>query len=98
MSCASPVGGPDLNGEVGDRTVIEGTITRDGEPVQPAYARLIDRSGEFTAEVPVSAAGAYRFFAAPGTWHVRVLYPGGAAEVGVEAEEGAITRADISVT
>lgn len=97
MSCASPAGGPELEGEVGERTVIEGTITRQGEPVGTAYARLLDATGEFTAEVPVSTSGSFRFFASPGAWTVRVLYPGGAAEVRIDAQQGVITPADISV-
>ena len=43
------------------------SVTRDGEPVV-GYVRLLDGGGEFTAEVPTSATGQFRFFAAPGTW------------------------------
>ena len=32
-------------------------------------------AGEFTAEVPTSATGQFRFFAAPGTWTLRTLAP-----------------------
>ena len=49
-----------------------------GEPVAGAYVRLLDRTGEFTAEVPTSASGAFRFFAAGGSWTVRALAPGAA--------------------
>jgi hypothetical protein len=35
------------------------------EPVGGAFVRLLDGSGEFTAEVVSSASGAFRFFAAP---------------------------------
>ena len=38
----------------------------DGRPVRRAYVRLLDRTGEFTAEVPTGASGDFRFFAAPG--------------------------------
>ena len=51
-------------------------MVRDGEPVAAAYVRLLDATGEFTAEVVSSATGVFRFFAAPGTWTVRALAPG----------------------
>ena len=43
-------------------------VVRDagGEPVGGAYVRLLDATGEFTAEVVTSPAGQFRFFAAPG--------------------------------
>ena len=37
--------------------------------------RLLDRTGEFTAEVPTSATGHFRFFAGPGEWTLRTLAP-----------------------
>ena len=37
--------------------------------------RLLDRSGEFTAEVPTSATGHFRFFAGEGEWTLRPLAP-----------------------
>ena len=40
-----------------------------------AYVRLLDRTGEFTAEVPTSATGHFRFFAGPGEWTLRTLAP-----------------------
>ncbi len=50
-------------------------MTKDGEPVGNAYVRLLDSTGEFTAEVPTSATGQFRFFAAPGQWTLRTLAP-----------------------
>lgn len=97
MSCTPPAGGPRLESTVGDRTVIQGQVTRGGQPVETAYARLLDHSGEFTAEVVVDDSGEFRFFAAPGEWTVRVLYPGGSGEVQVSANQGTITTADIAV-
>ncbi|MEO6715211.1 MAG: DUF1416 domain-containing protein, partial [Mycobacteriales bacterium] len=67
--CGSTVGGLSTEGiDVTKETVIEGTVTRSEAPVPGAYVRLLDSSGEFTAEVQSSATGAYRFFAAPGDW------------------------------
>ena len=37
--------------------------------------RLLDRTGEFTAEVPTSATGHFRFFAGEGDWTLRTLAP-----------------------
>ena len=43
------------------------------ESCRGAYVRLLDSSGEFTAEVPTSATGHFRFFAADGNWTLRTL-------------------------
>ena len=74
--CGATTGGLSLDGiNVSKEAIIQGVVTRDGQPVDGAYVRLLDRSGEFTAEVPTSATGQFRFFAAPGTWTVRTLAP-----------------------
>lgn len=57
-------------------TVIDGVVRQDGQPVAGAYVRLLDRTGEFTAEVVTAPAGRFRFHAAPGLWIVRALAPG----------------------
>ncbi|MBC9735318.1 DUF1416 domain-containing protein [Nocardioides marmotae] len=46
---------------------------RSGEPVGNVYVRLLDRTGEFTAEVPTSASGHFRFFAGDGEGTLRTL-------------------------
>ena len=63
-------------------------MVRDGEPVAAAYVRLLDGSGEFTAEVVSSATGVYRFFATPGTWTVRALAPGASGNQEIRAGAG----------
>ncbi len=74
--CGATRGGPSLEGiDISKQAVIQGIVLRDDEPVSNAYVRLLDRSGEFTAEVPTSATGQFRFFAAPGTWTLRTLAP-----------------------
>ena len=74
--CGAKKGGPSLDGvNVEREAVIQGVVTRGGEPVSTAYVRLLDRTGEFTAEVPVSATGQFRFFAGPGDWTLRTLAP-----------------------
>ncbi len=74
--CGATTGGLSLDGiNVAKEAIIQGVVTRDGQPVDGAYVRLLDRTGEFTAEVPTSATGQFRFFAAPGEWTLRTLAP-----------------------
>ncbi|MDQ1601039.1 MAG: hypothetical protein QOD68_2513 [Actinomycetota bacterium] len=74
--CGAKKGGVSTEGlDLTDEAVVQGVVTRDGEPVANAYVRLLDGGGEFTAEVPTSATGQFRFFAAPGTWTLRTLAP-----------------------
>ena len=74
--------GVDLAKEI----VVGGKVTADGAPVGGAYVRLLDASGEFTAEVVSSEDGGFRFFAAPGTWTVRALHRSGNGETSVIAD------------
>ncbi|HLU32691.1 MAG TPA: DUF1416 domain-containing protein [Natronosporangium sp.] len=71
-------------------TVITGVVCVDGseERVGGAYVRLLDASGEFTAEVVTSPEGVFRFFAGPGNWTVRALSRNGNGDVQVAAERG----------
>ena len=74
--CGATKGGVSLEGvNVAKESVIQGIVTRDDQPVGNAYVRLLDKTGEFTAEVPTSATGHFRFFAAPGEWTLRTLAP-----------------------
>ena len=74
--CGVTQGGPSLEGvDVKKESVIQGVVVLDDQPVGNAYVRLLDRTGEFTAEVPTSATGQFRFFAAPGDWTLRALAP-----------------------
>ena len=74
--CGATEGGLSLDGvNVAKEAVIQGQVLRGDEPVPNAYVRLLDRTGEFTAEVPTSATGHYRFFAGDGDWTLRVLAP-----------------------
>jgi hypothetical protein len=77
--------------------IIQGRVVRDGEPVAAAYVRLLDASGEFTAEVVSSATGVFRFFASPGRWTVRALAPGASGSADVDAGIGFTeTRVEIA--
>ena len=74
--CGATQGGLSLDGvNVAKEAVIQGQVVRGDQPVGTAYVRLLDRTGEFTAEVPTSATGHFRFFANEGDWTLRTLAP-----------------------
>ena len=74
--CGATAGGLSVEGvDATKEAVIQGQVLRGEDPVAGAYVRLLDSTGEFTAELPTSATGHFRFFAAPGTWTVRTLAP-----------------------
>ncbi len=89
--CAAPDQSAPLPASVDleKETVITGTVLADsGEVVAGAYVRLLDSTGEFTAEVVTSPAGQFRFFAAPGTWTLRALSRFGNGDAEVVADRG----------
>ncbi|MFF4606970.1 DUF1416 domain-containing protein [Streptomyces sp. NPDC001339] len=95
--CGAKAGGPDASTVKSGETTIQGSVTRDGEPVA-GYVRLLDSTGEFTAEVPTSATGQFRFYAAEGTWTVRALVPGAtAADRTIVAQQGGLAEVAIAV-
>lgn len=97
--CGAPVGGVSLaDVDVAKEAVIVGEVSAGGQPVGGAYVRLLDGSGEFTAEVVTSAAGGFRFFAAPGTWTLRALAPSGRGEVTLRADRGVVSEARIQLS
>jgi hypothetical protein len=70
-------------------TVITGIVRNaDGVAVGGAYVRLLDSTGEFTAEVVTSAEGVFRFFAAPGSWTLRALSRHGNGDLTLDATRG----------
>ena len=69
-------------------TVITGVVRAGDAPVAGAYVRLLDATGEFTAEVVTSAVGQFRFFAAPGNWTLRALSRSGNGDATVSASRG----------
>jgi uncharacterized GH25 family protein len=74
--CGATRGGLSLDGvNVAKEAVIQGQVVKNDQPVGNAYVRLLDRTGEFTAEVPTSATGHFRFFAGEGDWTLRTLAP-----------------------
>ena len=96
--CVVKAGGRSLDGvDVAKETVIQGSVAVGGAPLPGAYVRLLDASGEFTAEVQTSATGEFRFFAAPGEWTLRVLSPRGNAEKTVKAARGIPAEVTVEV-
>jgi hypothetical protein len=90
-SCGAPEqGGPLPAGvDLAKETVITGVVTAaNGDPIAGAYVRLLDATGEFAAEVVTSAAGQFRFFAAPGNWTLRALSRAGNGDAEVTADRG----------
>jgi len=96
-TCGATPGGPSLDGiDTSTQSVIQGVVlstsASDGVPngsaITNAHVRLLDSSGEFTAEVPTNLEGQFRFFAAPGTWTLVVLAPGARKELQVVATKG----------
>jgi hypothetical protein len=112
--CGAKEGGLSLDGvNVAKEAVIQGQVLRGDEPVANAYVRLLDRSGEFTAEVPTSATGHFRFFAevptsatghfrffaGDGEWTLRTLAPKAQpVDTRVVAATGSVAEVQVLVT
>jgi hypothetical protein len=103
--CGAKEGGLSLDGvNVAKEAVIQGQVLRrgsgeHGEPVSNAYVRLLDRTGEFTAEVPTSATGHFRFFAGDGEWTLRTLAPKAQpVDTRVVAATGSVAEVQVLVT
>jgi Protein of unknown function (DUF1416) len=96
--CGAPAGGVSVPADVGNQAVVAGHVTRDGTAVATGYARLLNDGGDFVAEVPLGEDGGFRFFAAPGSWTVRVLAPGGlTADRSVTADTGHLTKVEVAL-
>src|ERR1044072_2135266 len=94
MTASDGCGAPDqaaplpASVDVEKETVITGVVQAGDAPVGGAYVRLLDASGEVTAEGVPSEAGQFRFFAAPGTWPLRALSRQGNGGTTVAADRG----------
>lgn len=97
--CGAAEGGLSLDGVNTEiEAVIQGQVTREGEPVPNAYVRLLDRTGEFTAEVPTSATGHFRFFAGDGDWTLRTLAPKAEpVDTSVTAAVGSVAEVAVAI-
>ena len=97
--CGATAGGLSLDGvDVKKEAVVQGQVLKDGQPVPNAYVRLLDRTGEFTAEVPTSATGHFRFFAGNGEWTLRTLAPKSeTVDQRVDAAVGSVAEVTITL-
>ena len=98
--CSAPKQGQTLPASVDleKETVITGRVVdRDGQVVGGSFVRLLDSSGEFTAEVVASATGDFRFFAAPGSWTLRALSAAGNGAAIVEPTGAGIHEVDVKI-
>jgi hypothetical protein len=96
--CGAPAGGVSVSTTSGTQAMVEGRVVHEGAAVATGYARLLGTGGEFVAEVPLGDDGGFRFFAAPGSWTLRVLAPGGLrAERSVEADYGQVTKVEVAI-
>jgi len=77
--------------------VVHGVVSKGGSPLPGAYVRLLDGTGEFTAEVQTSATGYFRFYAAAGDWTLRTLAPGQVVDTTVTARQGEAVEAAVEV-
>jgi len=96
--CGATQGGVSVVGiDVSKEAIIQGRVLRDGVPVGNAYVRLLDAGGEFTAELPTSATGQFRFFAGDGTWTLRAMAPGAKVDRSVVATRGTVVEIDVEL-
>jgi hypothetical protein len=97
--CGAPAQSPNLPAgtDLTKETVIYGVVSAAGAPVPSAYVRLLDGTGEFTAEVVTSATGNFRFFAAPGSWSLSVLHKDGSARGEVTADGPGLFEVSLSL-
>ena len=101
IMCGAPTQGQTLPAgvDVEKETVITGRVlAADGQPIGGAFVRLLDGSGEFTAEVVASGTGDFRFFAAPGEWTVRALSSSGNGTSTVAPEGSGVHNVDVTVS
>ena len=97
--CGAPEQSPTLPAgvDVDRETVIYGVVSKADVPVPGAYVRLLDGTGEFTAEVVTSATGDFRFFAAPGSWTLSVLHKDGNGRAEVTADGPGLFRTSVNL-
>ena len=79
-----------------DQAILQGKVLNGPDAVAGAFVRLLDGTGEFTAEVVSSPAGDFRFYAAPGSWTVRALSRVGNGQANVQATLG-VSPVDVLV-
>jgi uncharacterized GH25 family protein len=98
--CGAPEQTPTLPAgtDLEKETVIYGVVRKGDAPLPGAYVRLLDGTGEFTAEVVTSATGDFRFFAAPGTWTLSVMHKDGNVRQEVTADKPGLHPASLTLS
>ena len=98
--CGAPAQTPTIPSgiDLTKETVIYGVVVKGDAAIPGAYVRLLDGTGEFTAEVVTSATGDFRFFAAPGSWTLSVMHKDGNGRREVEANEPGLVEASITLS
>src|SRR3954451_16914332 len=97
--CGATKGGLSLDGvNVAKEAGIQGQVLKGDQPVGNAYVRLLDRTGEFTAEGPTSATVHFRFFAGEGDWTLRTLAPQSEpVDQSVHAQVGSVAEVTVAI-
>ncbi|GAB2655650.1 DUF1416 domain-containing protein [Saccharopolyspora gloriosae] len=95
--CGAPQQTSTAVAEDTDQIVVTGKVHSGSTPVGGAFVRLLDATGEFTAEVVSSPEGDFRFYAAPGSWTVRALHRDGKGQSDVSASGPGVHPVDIAV-
>ena len=56
--------------------VVNGTVVRDGAPMEGAYVRVLGPSGEFVNERRTGPEGTFKLYLTPATWTFIAFGPG----------------------
>jgi hypothetical protein len=78
--------------------VLQGRVTRAGAPVQGAYVRLLDSTGELTGETVTADNGGFTFETPQGEWMLRALSPNGSADARLTALAGATSQTELAIS
>ncbi|MFI0465563.1 MULTISPECIES: DUF1416 domain-containing protein [Saccharopolyspora] len=95
--CGAPQQSGTAVAEDTDQVIVTGKVRAGSAPVGGAFVRLLDSSGEFTAEVVSSPEGDFTFYAAPGDWTVRALHREGNGQAAVTTSGPGVHAVDIAV-
>lgn len=59
-----------------DATVVRGTVTKSGAPIEGAYVRVLGPSGEFVNERRTGPDGDFQLYLTQATWTFIAFAPG----------------------
>ena len=78
-------------------TEVAGRVTRGGDPAPRAYIRILDRTGEFAAEVWCGPGGEFKLELPPGEWRLVCLAPKVRLEQMLHLDPGDHTEIEVSL-